>query len=106
MGVNIQQGHTTSFFTVNNCYFARDWNPSPAEYNQKARWKSQHNDRRHQYPTCIPFLSIRATFPAHLIHLDLIILIIRRVKVVRMNKKINIVVPKHLENFWNNLSNY
>jgi hypothetical protein len=30
----------------------------------------------HQYPTCIPLLPIRATCPAHLILLDLIILII------------------------------
>jgi hypothetical protein len=30
----------------------------------------------HKYPICIPLLSIRATCPAHLILLDLIILII------------------------------
>jgi hypothetical protein len=42
-------------------------------------WSSQWSPSfclSHQYPICIPSLPIRATFPAHLILFDLIILII------------------------------
>jgi hypothetical protein len=39
----------------------------------------------HQYPICIPLLPIHATCPAHLILLDLIILIIRDNLVSKIN---------------------
>jgi hypothetical protein len=73
MGVNILQGHTASIIMVNNRYLARDWNPSPAEYIQKPRWKSRYSDRlqddlfsipgRDKTFVCTPLHSDPASYP-------------------------------------------